>query len=196
MPLWSRERNERHPLVIAGGSAIFLNPEPIADFVDVFLIGEAEEMLPEFLAVLESARRRELSRAALLEEAASVPGAYVPRFYEPVYEGPRLVGMSGAHAERRILRRLIDDLDRFPTTTQILAEDVAFGDMFLVEASRGCQWGCRFCAAGFMARTTSCAACRAARRSGWSARRWPASRESPTFAKPSPTRADGHRRPR
>ena len=152
LPLWSRERNERHPLVIAGGSAIFLNPEPIADFVDVFLIGEAEEMLPEFLAVLESARRRELSRAALLEEAASVPGAYVPRFYEPVYEGPRLVGLSGAHAERRILRRLIDDLDRFPTTTQILAEDVAFGDMFLVEASRGCQWGCRFCAAGFMYR--------------------------------------------
>jgi radical SAM superfamily enzyme YgiQ (UPF0313 family) len=152
LPLWSRERDERHPLVIAGGSAIFLNPEPIADFVDVFLIGEAEEMLPEFLAVLESARRRELSRAALLEEAASVPGAYVPRFYEPVYEGPRLVGLSGAHAERRILRRLIDDLDRFPTTTQILAEDVAFGDMFLVEASRGCQWGCRFCAAGFMYR--------------------------------------------
>jgi radical SAM superfamily enzyme YgiQ (UPF0313 family) len=152
LPLWSRDRDEHHPLVIAGGSAIFLNPEPIADFVDVFLIGEAEEMLPEFLAVLESARRRELSRAALLEEVAGVAGVYVPRFYEPVYEGPRLVGMSGAHAGRRILRRLIDDLDRFPTTTQILAEDVAFGDMFLVEASRGCQWGCRFCAAGFMYR--------------------------------------------
>ena len=152
LPLWSQERDERHPLVIAGGSAIFLNPEPIADFVDLFLIGEAEEMLPEFLGALDEARRRGLSRAALLEAAAAVTGAYIPRFHEPAYEGARLVGMSGAHAERRIERRLVDDLDRFPTTTQILAPDVAFGDMFLVEASRGCQWGCRFCAAGFMYR--------------------------------------------
>jgi radical SAM superfamily enzyme YgiQ (UPF0313 family) len=152
LPLSSQSRDERHPLVIAGGSAIFLNPEPIADFVDLFLIGEAEEMLPEFLAVVESARRRGISRAALLAEAATVPGVYVPRFYEPVYEGPRLVALDGPHAQRRVLRRLLDDLDRFPTTTQILAPDVAFGDMFLVEASRGCQWGCRFCAAGFMYR--------------------------------------------
>jgi radical SAM superfamily enzyme YgiQ (UPF0313 family) len=152
LPFWSIERDERHALVIAGGSAIFLNPEPIADFVDLFLVGEAEEMLPEFLAFLESARERDLTRSQLLEEAPRVRGAYVPRLYEPRYEGPRIVGVGGVNAGRSVERRLVEDLDRFPTTTQILAEQVAFGDMFLVEVSRGCQWGCRFCAAGFMYR--------------------------------------------
>jgi radical SAM superfamily enzyme YgiQ (UPF0313 family) len=148
LPLSAEERDERHPLVIAGGSAVFLNPEPIAEFVDVFLIGEAEEMLPEFLAFLEDARERGRSRDEILEEAPATAGAYVPRLHRPRYDGPRLV----AGHETRVERRLVADLDRFPTTSQILTEDVAFGDMFLVEASRGCQWGCRFCAAGFMYR--------------------------------------------
>jgi radical SAM superfamily enzyme YgiQ (UPF0313 family) len=148
LPLSSDERDERHPLVIAGGSAVFLNPEPIAEFVDVFLIGEAEEMLPEFLAFLEDARVRGRSRDEILEEAPATSGAYVPRLQRPRYDGPRLVDGPAARVERR----LVADLDRFPTTSQILAKDVAFGDMFLVEASRGCQWGCRFCAAGFMYR--------------------------------------------
>ncbi|MGH7899554.1 MAG: radical SAM protein, partial [Candidatus Binatia bacterium] len=152
LPLWSRDRDERHPLVIAGGSAIFLNPEPIADFVDVFLIGEAEEMLPEFLAFLEVARAEGLCRDDLLRRAPSVEGVYVPRLYQPRHDGPRLVDLGGERAARRVSRRLVEDLDRFPTTSQILSENVAFGDMFLVEASRGCQWGCRFCAAGFMYR--------------------------------------------
>jgi radical SAM superfamily enzyme YgiQ (UPF0313 family) len=148
MPLLSEERDERHPLVIAGGSAVFLNPEPIAEFVDVFLIGEAEEMLPEFLAFLEEARERGLSRRAILEQAVATDGAYVPRLHSPRYDGPSIIdGGAG-----RVERRLVADLDRFPTVSQVLAEDVAFGDMFLVEASRGCQWGCRFCAAGFMYR--------------------------------------------
>ncbi len=152
LPLWSHERDERHPLVIAGGSAVFLNPEPIADFCDLFLIGEAEEMLPEFLAFLEAERAAGASRRQILEEAPAIAGAYVPRLYEPRYEGPRLINVGGPRAGRSVERRLVENLDRFPTTTQILAEDVAFGDMFLVEVSRGCQWGCRFCAAGFMYR--------------------------------------------
>jgi len=148
LPLWSLERDERHPLVIAGGSAIFLNPEPIADFVDLFLIGEAEEMLPEFLAFLEAARARGSSREQLLEGAPAIAGVYVPRLRAPRYDGPTVVDVGA----RAVERRFVADLDRFPTTTEILADDVAFGDMFLVEASRGCQWGCRFCAAGFMYR--------------------------------------------
>ncbi|MGH7856052.1 MAG: radical SAM protein [Candidatus Binatia bacterium] len=151
-PLRSSDRDGRHPLVIAGGSAIFLNPEPIADFVDVFLVGEAEEMLPEFLAFLDSAREEGLSRDEVLERAPAVAGAYVPRLYEPRYEGPRQVALAGPRAGFHVDRRLVESLDRFPTTSQVLSEDVAFGDMFLVEASRGCQWGCRFCAAGFMYR--------------------------------------------
>ena len=149
LPLRSADRGEGYPLVFAGGSAIFLNPEPIADFVDVFLIGEAEEMLPEFLEAIRESGRRQETRAALLERASAIRGAYVPSFSVPHFDGPETIEVQGM---RRVERRLVADLDRFPTTTSVLADDVAFGDMFLVEASRGCQWGCRFCAAGFMYR--------------------------------------------
>jgi hypothetical protein len=82
-------RRADDPLVVAGGPAIFLNPEPIADFVDLFLIGEAEEMLPEFLALLRQFRPCGAGRAALLDAAAGqVGGAYVPAHFEPLYDGP------------------------------------------------------------------------------------------------------------
>ena len=138
---------------MAGGPAVFLNPEPIADFIDLFLIGEAEEMLPEFLDVV-SGGSPDSARVELLTTVVQrVAGAYVPSFYEPTYDGPRLVGLQtlGPRAGR-IERRLVWDLNRFPTTTRVLSGDAVFGDMMLVEASRGCQWGCRFCAAGYMYR--------------------------------------------
>src|SRR5207245_11148633 len=79
--------------------------------------------------------------------------AYVPAFYEPAYDGVVLTDLhyrGPGHA--RVERRLIWDLNKFATTTRILADEAVFGDMMLVEASRGCQWGCRFCAAGYMYR--------------------------------------------
>ena len=138
------------PLIIAGGSAVFLNPEPIADFIDLFLIGEGEEMVPEFI------ERWRATRGSLnqLPQLASVQGAYLPDFYTPVYddagrlEAVKYSGSGSALVNRRLLR----DLNRFTTSSLILTEESVFGDMFLVEASRGCQWGCRFCAAGFMYR--------------------------------------------
>ncbi|HTQ24481.1 MAG TPA: radical SAM protein [Candidatus Binataceae bacterium] len=138
------------PLIIAGGSAIFLNPEPIADFIDLFLIGEGEEMVPEFLARFLEVRRD----SDRLPSLADVGGAYLPDYFDPEYEkGGHLetVGYSGP-AKPIVTRRMIKDLDRFNTSSLILTEESVFGDMFLVEASRGCQWGCRFCAAGFMYR--------------------------------------------
>jgi radical SAM superfamily enzyme YgiQ (UPF0313 family) len=154
LPLTSRERGGAGPLVLAGGPAVFLNPEPLADFIDLFFIGEAEEMLPEFLTLLSRAAPGAGGRERLLQEtAAGVAGAYVPAFYEPVYDGPVLAevryrGPGGA----RVQRRLVWDLNRFATTTRVLSDEAVFGDMVLVEASRGCQWGCRFCAAGYMYR--------------------------------------------
>jgi len=152
LPVWSTERDERWPLVIAGGPAVFLNPEPIAPFVDLFLIGEAEEMLPEFVDLLGECRlahRTEL----LLEAARRVAGCYVPQLYEPEYDGPKLVRLEyKGPGSPRVERRIVWNLDRFPTASRVLAPDAVFGDMFLVEASRGCQWGCRFCAAGYMYR--------------------------------------------
>jgi len=153
IPLSRAERAGRnYPLIIAGGSAVFLNPEPIADFVDLFLIGEGEEMVPEFIA-----RFREtggLDGSERMRALALVEGAYLPDYFTPVYDGAgglARVDYSGPGLPR-VSRRLIHDLDRFTTASLILTPESVFGDMYLVEASRGCQWGCRFCAAGFMYR--------------------------------------------
>jgi radical SAM superfamily enzyme YgiQ (UPF0313 family) len=167
LPLTSREREGKGPLIIAGGPAVFLNPEPLAEFVDLFLIGEAEEMLPEFLHVLSahlSALRTQhpstelragpgLRTDFLWNCATAVTGSYVPALYEPVYDGSVLVELNyRGPGTGRVERRLIWDLNKFATTTRVLTDEGVFGDMMLVEASRGCQWGCRFCAAGYMYR--------------------------------------------
>lgn len=138
------------PLVIAGGSAIFLNPEPIADFVDLFLIGEGEQMVPEFIQRFLASREN----PARLDDLAQVEGAYRPDYYRPVYDDRGClyaVAYTGP-GKPAVRRRMVKNLDQFTTASLILTEESVFGDMYLVEASRGCQWGCRFCAAGFMYR--------------------------------------------
>jgi radical SAM superfamily enzyme YgiQ (UPF0313 family) len=155
IPFSSKERRDKnYPLIIAGGSAIFLNPEPIAEFIDLFLIGEGEEMVPEFIATWREARAAGVARDRMLKVLSRVEGAYVPEHYEPRYDfAGRLLDMRyHGRGGGRVKRRLIKELDRFKTNSLILTEESVFGDMFLVEASRGCQWGCRFCAAGFMYR--------------------------------------------
>jgi radical SAM superfamily enzyme YgiQ (UPF0313 family) len=171
VPVRSEARAARAgaPLVIAGGPATFLNPEPLAPFVDAFLIGEGEEMVPELVEALVTARGAD--RPAVLAEIARLKGAYVPADYVPAYDGEgRLAAFTHASGgDRRVVRRLVADLDAFPTTSQILAPGAVFGDMFMVEASRGCEWGCRFCAAGYMYRPVryrSQAAIRAAATAG------------------------------
>ena len=154
IPLLARERDERHPLVIAGGPATFLNPEPVADFIDLFLIGEGEEMVPEFLERYARLQSFQLSRQDKLLTLSEIAGAYLPTLFTPQYDDQgRIthVDYQGAGAPQ-VKRRLIQNLDAYPTTSQILTPETVFGDMYLVEASRGCEWGCRFCAAGFMYR--------------------------------------------
>ncbi|MBI5505961.1 MAG: radical SAM protein [Deltaproteobacteria bacterium] len=143
------------PLLIAGGPATFLNPEPVAPFFDLFLIGEGEEMIREAFAGAE--RWSTIGRERVLEEMSGVPGAYRPDLYAPVYSqgasrGDLVEFVAAPGASRQVLRRYLADLDRFPTSTAVIAPDAVFGEYFLVEASRGCEWGCRFCAAGFMYR--------------------------------------------
>jgi len=144
LPLYRERRTGHDPLIVVGGPATFLNPEPIAEFVDLFLIGEGEEMVPEWLDALRSARRAGGRRAELLSASAAIEGAYLP--------GERGGFAQVDAAAPRVRRRYVARLDEAPTRSQILAPDAVFGDMFLVEASRGCEWGCRFCAAGFMYR--------------------------------------------
>ena len=154
IPLLARERAEHHPLVIAGGPATFLNPEPVADFIDLFLIGEGEEMIPEFLERYAQVRTAKLSRSDKLRALSVIEGAYLPTLFTPCYDDQgriTRVDYSG-EGKPRVTRRLIENLDAYPTSSQILTPETVFGDMYLVEASRGCEWGCRFCAAGFMYR--------------------------------------------
>ncbi|MFN8544763.1 MAG: radical SAM protein [Candidatus Binatia bacterium] len=151
LPLRRVARGVAGPLVLAGGPATFLNPEPLAEFVDLFLVGEAEEMLGEFL---DRALDGPVHRDGLLDRGETVRGAYRPDRYTPRYDAAGDLAAFDYHGPGpgRVERRYVADLDRVATESAILAREAVFGDMYLVEASRGCEWGCRFCAAGFMYR--------------------------------------------
>jgi radical SAM superfamily enzyme YgiQ (UPF0313 family) len=149
IPAFSSERSGEHPLVIAGGAALTLNPEPVADFMDMVCIGEGETIVAPFLdlACAESVPDRIL----LMEKAAQLPGIYVPSFYSITYDGDSVVAIDTSHgAPRRVKRVWTPDLDRSAATSVILSPGTEFSDMFLIELSRGCPRGCRFCAAGYI----------------------------------------------
>ncbi len=152
LPLAATARDERHPLVVAGGVACFLNPEPIAPFIDLFLIGEAEAILPQFLVHFRpGAERRQL----LLRLARDVPGAYAPAFYEVGYTPTGTIAAfqpTLPDLPSRIVRPLVRDLSGTATCSAVVTPDTAFGRSFLVEVGRGCPHGCRFCSAGFVYR--------------------------------------------
>jgi len=128
IPLYAAERDETHPLVIAGGPCIAANPMPLSPLFDLIGIGEAEAILPAMLPVLGEGIGG--SRDELLEALASLPGVYAPQLH------------SG---ETRIARRWSRDLDEFPVSTAIVTPDTELGNLYLIEVERGCNWGCRFC---------------------------------------------------
>jgi radical SAM superfamily enzyme YgiQ (UPF0313 family) len=131
IPLLARDRGESHPLVIAGGPITFLNPEPMAPFLDVVAIGEAEALLPP----LTEALRSRLSRAELLEALDEEEGFYLP---------------SLADVERRVVRAKMGKRAELPPpATYVLTRDTEMSGKFLVEVSRGCPTLCSFCWAGY-----------------------------------------------
>ncbi|MEW5734199.1 MAG: radical SAM protein [Thermodesulfobacteriota bacterium] len=147
IPVRAADRKEAHPLVMAGGVAAWLNPEPLAECLDLVLMGEAEELVPGFLDLYDPERDRGEMLQAL---ARKLPGAYVPSLYAPVYkeDGTLADFAPSAGAPARVRRVFAGDLAGFSTVTPVLARDTAFGESMLVEVSRGCPHGCRFCAAG------------------------------------------------
>lgn len=154
--LLARERDESDPLIVGGGICVTMNPEPLADFFDLFLIGEAEEILPEFLAtLLPAANAKETRKDNLLRLQTNVPGAYVPSLYSVKYEaeGPiSEMAPSDTSLPPKISKQWARDIQAFATETVISSPDTDFGTMFLTEVSRGCGRGCRFCAAGYLYR--------------------------------------------
>ncbi|ACH37577.1 radical SAM domain iron-sulfur cluster-binding oxidoreductase [Citrifermentans bemidjiense Bem] len=148
MSPWAAERSALQPLVLAGGAALFLNPEPVAPFLDLVCIGEAEPILPDLLELLKDGRR---SRAELLLQACRLPGVYVPSLYQPQYDAGRFRGVQPLPGAPARVRRVWEkELDRRQTVTEIHTDATEFSGMHLVELSRGCPRACRFCAAGFI----------------------------------------------
>ena len=154
IPLRSSDRNHIHPLVAAGGVACFLNPEPIAPFVDLFLLGEAECLLPGFFKAFGRAAGKTRLLATI---EAELPGAYVPARHDPILYAaepdPKHPGPSSDQAPVKQIRvQYLPILDGIKTTTTVMTTDTAFKDTFLVETLKGCPHGCRFCTAGFIYR--------------------------------------------
>jgi radical SAM superfamily enzyme YgiQ (UPF0313 family) len=157
-PLRAADRDQRFPLVVAGGIAVQMNPEPVAPFFDLFLVGEGEELLPPFLEAMRDLGAARPERDQVLAALARLPGAYVPSLYRVEYAATR--GGGGwvtrfeplAGAPERVRRLYVADLRKVPTSRTVDSPEAQFGDLFLTEVARGCLWGCRFCAAGFVQR--------------------------------------------
>lgn len=154
LPIHSAERTELLPLVLIGGTAA-LNPEPMADFVDIFLLGEGEEMNNELLALIHDAKKNGWSKAEFLKKACNIGGVYVPSFYTPIYNDDNTINRIEVAdgAPERVTKRIIADLDKvhFPLHPVVPSTEVIH-DRVNLELFRGCVRGCRFCQAGHVYR--------------------------------------------
>ena len=154
IPIHSADRENLLPLVIAGGTAA-LNPEPMADFIDIFLLGEGEEMNNELLALLRTAKAEVWPKQAFLEKASQIGGVYVPSFYKPVYNDDFTINHFDVHpgAPEKVTKRIIADMNsvHFPLSPIVPSTEVVH-DRVNLELFRGCVRGCRFCQAGHVYR--------------------------------------------
>jgi radical SAM superfamily enzyme YgiQ (UPF0313 family) len=146
---FSAGRTSSDPLVIGGGAALFLNPEPVAEFLDMICVGEAEVIIPGLLELLRDSAG--LERAGMLAEAALLPGIYVPSLYEIEYDGQSVAAIKPKQPQPPCVSRAwCEDLDAMRTGSEIFTPATEFSGIHLLELSRGCPRGCRFCAAGFI----------------------------------------------
>ena len=144
------ERTERDPLVVAGGPCATFNPEPLAEIVDAFVIGEGEVVMPALMDAYHAGVRAGDDRAALLRRLAYVPGLYVPALYVPSYDdaGNLAALVPSADAPPSVARQWVQNLDEYPAHTVVVTEDTEF-NLYLIETARGCGRHCRFCMAGY-----------------------------------------------
>lgn len=156
IPLKSQERDDSHPLVIAGGPCAY-NPEPLSDFIDAFILGEGEEVTIEVFKVIAKNKEEEsFNREKTLKELAQIKGIYVPKFYDVAYlpDGKiETISPNNTLASAKIAKRFMKNLDEafFPTKPIVPYLEVVH-DRVMLEVLRGCTRGCRFCQAGILYR--------------------------------------------
>ncbi|NMC00017.1 MAG: TIGR03960 family B12-binding radical SAM protein [Thermoanaerobaculaceae bacterium] len=152
IPLFSKERDELFPIVIAGGPSA-VNPEPLSDFIDAFFLGDGEEGFAEICDVLE--KEKSSKKEKKLEALASVEGVYIPQFYSVKnFKGKTVVDIpTNPKAPKIVKKRILVDLESFAMPSNpILPSHEIIHDRFAFEISRGCSFGCRFCEAGYIYR--------------------------------------------
>ncbi|HSM23690.1 MAG TPA: TIGR03960 family B12-binding radical SAM protein [Anaerolineaceae bacterium] len=153
IPIHSKDRGNEYPLIVAGGHATY-NPEPMAPFVDAFLIGEGEEILLEVIKFYQDWKKNNLLKTELLEKLAQIEGVYIPSLYEPIYNNDgtfqknKLVNKK---APKKISKRIMAKLPYAPTRFLVPSISVVH-NRIAVEIMRGCTRGCRFCHAGMINR--------------------------------------------
>lgn len=151
IPLHSDQRGEHDPIIVAGGTCVY-NGEPLANFIDIFSLGEGEDVTLEMIDLYRKGKQAGWSRAEFLQHAAQVPGLYVPSLYEVTYhEDGTVQSITPTHgAPERIRKRIVADLNKsyFPVKTIIPSTDIVH-DRVMLEVFRGCIRGCRFCQAGY-----------------------------------------------
>jgi radical SAM family uncharacterized protein len=152
VPLESRHRGKGHPLIMAGGVSVFLNPEPLSQFFDLFIFGEAEEVITEFLEAYRLHFSGRQKKDDLLSKLVEIEGVYIPKFYQVTYQEDGRIGAMDPKPgfPPKVKRRWIREIDRFSTRSTLFTPDTELRRMALVEVNRGCPRGCRFCAACFV----------------------------------------------
>ena len=155
IPLESRDRGENDPIVVAGGPCAF-NPEPLADFIDAFMIGDGEDVMTELNRVILERKEKGLSREECLKNLAKLEGVYVPSLYQVTYHEDGTIASvepTCPEAPASVKKRVVTDLNHtyYPEEFPVPYTEVVF-DRIMLEIMRGCTRGCRFCQAGILYR--------------------------------------------
>lgn len=154
VPIYSSQREGLTPLIVAGGPCA-CNAEPMADFIDVFMLGEGEEVTNDLLDLLKEHKQKGSSKHEFLCEAAKIEGIYIPSFYDVSYDENNLIKKVEAkyNAPQKAVKRIVSDLDKsfYPKSFVVPSIEIVH-DRVTAEIFRGCIRGCRFCQAGFIYR--------------------------------------------